>query len=73
MKPLVYYCRWQGARLRLRGRSDTAVWGQLIFQEEGQETAQNFRCELQVRKLILETDGRERVVQLDEMGVIIGR
>ena len=47
MKPLVYYCRWQGASLRLRGRDETAVWGQLVFPDgESGERTQSFRFEL---------------------------
>ena len=46
MKPLVYYARWQGALLRLRGRDDTAVWGQLVYSESGEEHLQPFRFHL---------------------------
>lgn len=69
MKPLVYYCRWHNATLRLRGRDDTAVWGHLVFtDDEGSESIQTFRYELKRQQLTLEETGGERTVQLDEMG-----
>ncbi len=69
MKPLVYYCRWQGASLRLRGRGETAVWGQLVFTHNGEESAQNFRFNLQTQELTLEEEAGERTILLDEMGI----
>lgn len=71
MKPLVYYCRWQGATLRLRGRDETAVWGQLLFAgADGATTTKNFRFHLKTRQLtLIESDG-EQVIQLDEMGTV---
>jgi hypothetical protein len=70
MKPLVFYCRWQGAKLRLRGRDDTAVWGQLVFSDEdGTETTQDFRFNLQNWQLTLESLDGDITLQLDEMGV----
>ncbi len=72
MKPLVNYCRWHDASLRLRGRDDTAVWGQLVYRDkEGNETTQNFRYLLQTRQLTLEEAGGEKVIILDEMGVVM--
>ena len=72
MKPLVNYCRWHDASLRLRGRDDTAVWGQLVYRDkEGNETTQNFRYRLQTRQLTLEEPAGEKVIMLDEMGVVI--
>lgn len=71
MKPLVYYCRWQGATLRLRGRDETAVWGQLVFTNaQGEETTQRFRFALESWQLTLEDGAGERVLQLDEMGTV---
>lgn len=71
MKPLVYYCRWQGASLRLRGRDETAVWGQLVFaDEQGKEKTQRFRFALESRQLTLADESGERTVQLDEMGTV---
>lgn len=70
MKPLVYYCRWQGAVLRLRGRDETAVWGQLVFTaENGEEKTQDFRFILQSSQLTLQQDDGELSIVLDEMGV----
>lgn len=71
MKALVYYCRWQGASLRLRGRDETAVWGQFIFTDkENNETEQSFKFYLATRELVL-NDSDEKI-QLDEMGVVVG-
>lgn len=72
MKPLVYYCRWQGASLRLRGRDDTAVWGQLVFtQADGVESTQAFRFYLATNQLVLADAGGERLLQLDVMGTVL--
>lgn len=72
MKPLVYYCRWQGAVLRLRGRDNTAVWGDLIFTSEtNEETAQPFHFTLKTNQLTLTTLHEEKVLKLDEMGVVL--
>ncbi len=71
MKPLVFYCRWQGAKLRLRGRDGSAVWGQLVFvQEDGSEQTQKFHFELATAVLHLINGPDEQVLQLDEMGVV---
>lgn len=71
MKALVYYARWQGASLRLRGRDETAVWGQLVFTENGEERLQTFRFNLKTWQITLtEADG-EKTMQLDEMGTIV--
>lgn len=71
MKALVYYCRWQEASLRLRGRDDTAVWGQLVYNAETPaETMQAFRFELKTGRLTLQTPDGEKIIQLDEMGTV---
>jgi len=71
MKPLVYYCRWQEASLRLRGRDDTAVWGHLVYNAKTeQEELQEFRFELKTWQLTLQTPDGEETVQLDEMGTV---
>lgn len=72
MKALVYYCRWQGAALRLRGRDETAVWGELVFNRDGTETSQRFRFELAARRLTLTGPDGDRTVILDDMGVSTG-
>ncbi|MCP4417547.1 MAG: hypothetical protein GY805_13060 [Chloroflexi bacterium] len=72
MKPLVYYCRWQEASLRLRGRDETAVWGHLIYKANTEhETMREFRFNLQSWQLILQESRGEQIIQLDEMGTII--
>jgi hypothetical protein len=68
MKPLVLWCRWHGARLRLQGRDDEAVWGELAF-AGGTE---RFRYELGPRRLIIGEGEGQRKLQLDEMGVESG-
>jgi hypothetical protein len=71
MKPLVYYCRWQEASLRLRGRDDTVVWGHLVYKADTpDETSQPFRFELKTWRLILQKPEGEEVIQLDEMGTV---
>lgn len=69
MKPLVYYCRWQSAKLRLRGRDKTAVWGHLVFNNDEGETTQFFRFNLQTSELTLTEESGERTIVLDEMGI----
>lgn len=74
MKPLVYYCRWQGAVLRLRGRDESAVWGQLVFVgENGEEKAQDFHFDLHESRLTLSQEDGEELFILDEMGVPLER
>ncbi|MFQ5400442.1 MAG: hypothetical protein ACE5E7_12700 [Anaerolineae bacterium] len=70
MKPLVYYCRWQGAKLRLRGRDETAVWGELIFPGEEDNGGQRFRFDLNSWQLTIHDLDGDRLLQLDEMGVV---
>ena len=70
MKSLVYYCRWQKATLRLRGRDSTAVWGQLVeIDSGGDEKATDFRYILESARLILIKDGEEQHYSLDEKGI----
>ena len=71
MKPLVYYCRWQGASLKLRGRDETAVFGQFAFTEEdGSERLQEFHYNLKTRQLTLKNEDGDVIVLLDEMGIV---
>jgi hypothetical protein len=74
MQPLVYYCRWQGAKLRLRGRDATAVWGELVYSAgQPDERTQRFHFDLESRLITLDTaDGQTRAV-LDEMGVVVSQ
>lgn len=72
MQPLVYFCRWHNAKLRLHGRDATAVWGELAY-EVGtpEERTESFRYDLKQRVITLQTaEGEQRHV-LDEMGVIV--
>ena len=72
MKPLVYYCRWQGASLRLQGRNATAVWGYLVFTEnDQQERLQKFHYHLKNQQINLtQPDNSQQTLQLDDMGVV---
>lgn len=73
MKPLVYYCRWQGVSLRLRGRDETAVWGQLVQKDQlDNETSQEFRFDLKTWELLLKDADGDHIVSLDEKGVVLG-
>jgi hypothetical protein len=67
MKPLVFWCRWHNARLRLHGRSETAVWGELAFLLDKQP----FHFDLQSWVLRIGEGETARQVRLDEMGVEI--
>jgi len=72
MKALVYYCRWQGVSLRLRGRDETAVWGHLVsVNEDGSESSQHFRFELPTSRLTLTQPDGDQTITLDEMGTVI--
>ena len=70
MGPLVYYCRWQGAKLRLRGRDESAVWGLLITRQGDAEVTEPFRFDLLSWELWLGGDEGRRV-RLDELGVVV--
>jgi len=73
MKPLVYYSRWQGASLRLRGRDSDVVWGQLVSKStDGQEEMRDFRFVLASAELFVsDEDGVERHCWLDEKGIAL--
>jgi hypothetical protein len=73
MGPLVYYCRWRGAKLRLLGRDDRAVWGRLVIHDEDGEWEERFRFDLKTWELELEKAGSREVLQLDELGVVVSR
>lgn len=71
MQPLVYYCRWHGAKLRLRGRDPVSVWGELVYEAgTAAEQTQRFSFILDEQQLTLEVDGEEQRLLLDEMGVV---
>ncbi|MGW8318663.1 MAG: hypothetical protein ACWGPS_05400 [Candidatus Promineifilaceae bacterium] len=65
MKALVYWCRWHEAKLRLHGRDESAVWGELAFVE----ASQPFRFDLLANELTIGEGDELRVLRLDEMGV----
>ena len=67
MKPLVYWCRWHDARLRLHGRSPEAVWGELDFWKEDRQVP--FRFDLTNGRLDIQDSKTPRQITLDEMGV----
>ena len=65
MKPLVLWCRWHEAKLRLQGRSTRSVWGELAFAAG----AAPFHFDLEARRLTYGAGDEERTVLLDDMGV----
>jgi hypothetical protein len=65
MKPLVLWCRWHEAVLRLHGRDTTAVWGELAFADHDQP----FHYHLPTRQLTLGTPPQQEIRFLDEVGV----
>ena len=72
MKPLVYYARWQSAKLRLRGRSETAVWGQLVYTDvDGDEQPKLFHFDLKSWQITVGEGNDEQIIQLDEMGTVL--
>jgi hypothetical protein len=72
MGPLVYYCRWRGAKLRLSGRDDRFVWGRLVYEDEGGQRQERFRFDLETWELELGESGIVMRLQLDELGVVVG-
>ncbi len=71
MGPLVYYCRWRGAKLRLLGRDDRFVWGNLVFTGENGDRLSPFRFDMKSRKLLLDENEDSTWLQLDELGVVV--
>ena len=65
MKPLVLWCRWHDASLRLAGRDAAAVWGELAFPDK----AEKFRFEFKGARLLIGEGDEQRELRLDEMGV----
>jgi len=68
MKPLVYWCRWHEARLQLKGRDETAVWGSLVYNDGRTES---FHFDLDSWQLTLNPTSQPHQLQLDEMGVVV--
>jgi len=70
VKPLVYYCRWNGATLRLRGRDDRFIRGQLVFTSaDGGEVTQEFSFETATAELTIFLDTGTQKMILDDMGI----
>jgi len=65
MKPLVLWCRWHDATLRLFGRDEAAVWGELVFAEK----TEPYHFDLQSWELTIGEGADRRTMTLDEMGV----
>jgi hypothetical protein len=65
MKPLVLWCRWHDAKLRLQGRSERSVWGELSFPDR----AAPFHFDLATGRLTYGDAGAQQAILLDEMGV----
>jgi hypothetical protein len=65
MKPLVLWCRWHEAKLRLHGRSANEVWGELDFSNR---TAR-FRYQIDTRTLTFWKGNTPKTIFLDDMGV----
>lgn len=71
MGPLVYYCRWQRAKLRLQGREGHWVWGFLVFEDDQDQQSEPFRFNSQTWQLYLGEGNERPPLQLDEMGVVV--
>lgn len=71
MGPLVYYCRWREAKLRLRGRAEPFVWGELAFNDpdNGDHTEQFQFDTVTLELFVQRADGWARL-QLDVLGVV---
>lgn len=72
MGPLVYYCRWREAKLRLRGREEPFVWGDLAFSDSagGSSRIEPFRFNTMTWELFLQRADGWTKLQLDELGVV---
>ncbi len=72
MGPLVYYCRWQSAKLRLWGRAKPFVWGELAFSDADSQNARTepFRFNTVTGELFLQRANGWARLQLDELGVV---
>lgn len=71
MGPLVYYARWRGAKLRLAGRDEQFVWGQLVDGQGDGANTEPFRFDNYTLALHLGEAENQRTLQLDEMGVVV--
>jgi hypothetical protein len=67
MKPLVLWCRWNNARLRLHGRNETEVWGEIVLPD----SLEQFRYNIAAAELRLGKENPWRYIKLDDMGIDI--
>ncbi len=65
-KPLVNWCRWHNAALRLAGHDEQSVWGELAFEDTRTEA---FRFDMFSWQLTRQTEQGSVVECLDEMGI----
>lgn len=65
-KPLILWCRWHNAVLRLRGKTEAELFGELAFPEGD---AEPFSFNMLTWRLTRTSEGEERVAVLDEMGI----
>ncbi len=65
MKPLVLWCRWHDAKLRLHGRDEDRVWGELAFAQD----TKPFHFNLRDQTLTIGSQDDAQRLELDDMGV----
>ncbi|MDX1412675.1 MAG: hypothetical protein R3293_00705 [Candidatus Promineifilaceae bacterium] len=70
MKALVNYCRWNRAKLRLMGREEGLIYGQLVFNDHrGQQQIKEFRFATTQSELTIKDEAGSKTIVLDEMGI----
>ena len=70
MKPLVYWCRWNEARLMLHGRNPASVWGVLKYWKDNDRMVP-FSFQFDERRLTIDEEQAQLILYLDEMGTLI--
>ncbi len=65
-KPLVNWCRWNSASLRLAGHDEQAVWGELAY---ANDQAEPFRFNMHTWQLTRTTTTGDVTETLDETGI----
>jgi len=65
MKPLTHWAIHYQQKMRLRGRNDADLWGELIGPDGN---IRPFRYKRQARRLIIDEAGERRYLQLDHYG-----
>ena len=66
-KPLILWCRWNDASLRLRGKDNINLVGELVFDDDMVEP---FTFNMHTWTLTRTSGSREIVQQVDEMGIV---